>query len=1101
MAAPSVSGGFTLLEDCETSPGSGSGQAPIGPIGGTPSAFSSYAGYPFKGGIRSTGAGSANTSGSTTGDKGAIYSLGGNQDLSVANRLAVIHVTTSSKFMKAFASNGGIMMYANSNSTGTQEAAWSLFGSDNTPIGNFSAFVVNVSRSTNSYLHAGTFAPSAVSHIGLLANYTLTTSYSTESIDSVGYVDPYILLDGTVGDKCTFKDITDQIYTDYARVNESPTENIHLCMFGWGAGNGSTETHTAENLKTWEFAKTANFSELWGKAHINDNDLGYEENASANCTTSFVLCNWISETPFYWNSIGSTAATISYTSCVIQNAGDVTIVDGHTFDTVTFDSCSTINATDPTFTSVIIKDSTSTVALDITDASNIASATLSGNTTAMRFDFAGTASVTLTDVTFSSNTTDIEYTGSGVLTVTIDGGTTPTTNASGSGSIVVVAPTFDLTVDSSESASQIHVYTTTTQTILDSEASAAQLVYTHSNETVDITVLKDGFIPYRQTGLVLSGNLTVDVQLVASREYDSGHSLTYPTDASWASNQLTVPTFGVTGQGVFSLIMEAFKSETALRNTAFNIEMDGANSLYLVEDAEGASDASIENLIDCGCQYLDTSSAITATWSGVKSVGTATGFQGEYQQIDGTTTTDARATGVFNELIKVYGDASHGNFDYTDHLVLKYQPNTYREARSDVLADFGISVLAPTLYIVAMEPQAIDITSGDPAISITITDHTGAPLVVGGKSFDYEIVDNGANDGEAILRELNYNLSLGTGSYQGKDHFNWHEMALLSGSTYETVYGPIEGLAGLHGVYVSRSSADHPDFTRHQSNDGTYYVKPITANASISTIVSGSRVRIYNETTATETYNDVPGTSFSDSYTEGTTYTAGDVISIYITQISTTTAQAEYSTSVIASSTGWSVVAAQVSDDVYDTNGIDGSTLTGRFTADYVNDEIDFATATNFTGPEIYAFYMYSLTTASGIENFFGGFTALDAGNYRNNNAVVGMKLDNTTTTEVWQTDTSRIFRADETRPIRNPTSGGGGIDVNWQNVVYVVTAGSGLTAGQAAELTSASAAADVKTTTDQLVFTKANELDINVQSVNGTTISGAGTELDPWGP
>ena len=40
-----------------------------------------------------------------------------------------------------------------------------------------------------------------------------------------------------------------------------------------------------------------------------------------------------------------------------------------------------------------------------------------------------------------------------------------------------------------------------------------------------------------------------------------------------------------------------------------------------------------------------------------------------------------------------------------------------------------------------------------------------------------------------------------------------------------------------------------------------------------------------------------------------------------------------------------------------------------------------------------------------------------------------------------------------------------------------------------------------VKVKTDDLTFTKANELDTNLQSVDGTTITGSGTELDPWGP
>jgi hypothetical protein len=668
--------------------------------------------------------------------------------------------------------------------------------------------------------------------------------------------------------------------------------------------------------------------------------------------------------------------------------------------------------------------------------------------------------------------------------------------------LTVVTPTYDLTVDASESGCQIHVYTTGTQTIIDSEASASQLVYTHSNETVDITVLKDGYIPYRQTGLVLSGNVGVDVQLVASREYDASHGLTYTTDASWSRslNQLTVPTWGVTGQAVFSLMLESFRTETSLYNTDFNLQMDGVNSLYLVDGAEGASDASIENLIECGCAYLDSSGATTASWVGVKSVGTATGFTGEYQQVEGSGTTDARATGIFNEVVKMYGDVSHGNFDYTGHLVMKYQPNGYRETRVDVLDSYGISALSPTLYIVAMQPVTISAATGDPALTLTVTDHGASPVTWNSKDFSITVTADAADSGENILRELNYNLSLDA-TYNGKDPFNWPEMVLEAGTAYETLRGITEGGTGaaLKGVRVVDGSGNpHPDFTRMQADDGTYYTVPVTANIAITGIEAGSRLRIYNETTATETHNAVvAGTSYSQSYTDGTTYSSGDVITIYLAYQSGATAKLAYSTSTVASTSGWSAIASQEDDSVYNTNGIDGSTIT-KFTADYVNDEIDVTTASNFTGPEVYAFYVAALMTADGIRNSFDGFTALDEGNYRNNVSVVSMKLDNTTTTEVWQTDSSRLFRSDDTRPVRHPTSGGGGIDVNWKNVVYVVTAGSGLTAGQQAELT---AAASVKVTTDQLTFTKANELDINVQSVNGTSIAGSGTELDPWGP
>ena len=433
------------------------------------------------------------------------------------------------------------------------------------------------------------------------------------------------------------------------------------------------------------------------------------------------------------------------------------------------------------------------------------------------------------------------------ITVQLAAGISTTTSTAG-GSITISAPTDDFTITSSETGSTIRIFTTATQTLLDS-ATGSSLVFTHTGQTVDYTVQKAGFIPQRFTGVTLSGTSSTTINLVASREYDSSHGLTYTTDASWSRslNELTVPTWGVTAQGVFSLMIDSFIAETALRNTAFNLEMDGAASLYLVEDAEGATDASIENMIEAGVEYLSAAVATTASWSGIKSSGTATGFTGEFQQIDGTTTTDARASGIFNEVIKTYGDASHGNFDYRGHLVLKYQPNGYRESRSDVLSDYGISTLSPILYIVAMEPVAIAAATGDPAITITIVDHTGAPLVVGTKSFDYEVQDGGANSGTNILREINYNLSLDA-TYQGKDPFNWPEIVGELGSAYDTIQGLVEGVAGDHGFYVSRGGSDHPDFTRFQSNDGTYYTPAVTATASTLGLIANSYIQAINDT-------------------------------------------------------------------------------------------------------------------------------------------------------------------------------------------------------------------------------------------------------------
>jgi hypothetical protein len=100
----------------------------------------------------------------------------------------------------------------------------------------------------------------------------------------------------------------------------------------------------------------------------------------------------------------------------------------------------------------------------------------------------------------------------------------------------------------------------------------------------------------------------------------------------------------------------------------------------------------------------------------------------------------------------------------------------------------------------------------------------------------------------------------------------------------------------------------------------------------------------------------------------------------------------------------------------------------------------------DFTGANLYAFLIYTQTTEDGIRNFFGGITALDAGNLQINTSIVSIFLDNSTALFIYQNDAIRIFRSDGAYPARTVTTGGGGIDVNWNSNVYVGEAPDALT-------------------------------------------------------
>jgi hypothetical protein len=206
------------------------------------------------------------------------------------------------------------------------------------------------------------------------------------------------------------------------------------------------------------------------------------------------------------------------------------------------------------------------------------------------------------------------------------------------------------------------------------------------------------------------------------------------------------------------------------------------------------------------------------------------------------------------------------------------------------------------------------------------------------------------------------------------------------------------------------------------------------ATVSAPNLLAGTRVRLLNTTNNIEMYNDVlASTGFSESFI----YLGNKNITLTATYVSGTTAKLGLSASGIFTDAGATFLNSQVDDTVYNSYGLNGSTVTG-FTADYVQDDVNLSMATNFTAANLYAWWIYNTTTEDGIRKFFGGVTALDEGNIRINSSVISLFLDNTTSSFIYQADTIRLFRSDNVYPARTTTTGGGGISVNWNTNVYV---------------------------------------------------------------
>ena len=182
---------------------------------------------------------------------------------------------------------------------------------------------------------------------------------------------------------------------------------------------------------------------------------------------------------------------------------------------------------------------------------------------------------------------------------------------------------------------------------------------------------------------------------------------------------------------------------------------------------------------------------------------------------------------------------------------------------------------------------------------------------------------------------------------------------------------------------------------------------------SIINISPGSRVRVFNTTTGNEIANEqVAGSTYTGTYSEGTTFSDGDTITVTIAKED----KLDFTAVVGDTGVGWTVIADQKPDTVYEGLFIDGTTIT-KFSADYTVPDVTLLAAEDFTFSEFYAWYKCNLNeSAEAMRTLFGALVAEDAANFRIITSVADLFLDNDVTQSVKQTDNRRIYRDSRVR-------------------------------------------------------------------------------------
>jgi len=169
-----------------------------------------------------------------------------------------------------------------------------------------------------------------------------------------------------------------------------------------------------------------------------------------------------------------------------------------------------------------------------------------------------------------------------------------------------------------------------------------------------------------------------------------------------------------------------------------------------------------------------------------------------------------------------------------------------------------------------------------------------------------------------------------------------------------------------------------------------------TLQYDVNGLIAGSNVQIYNQTKDTEIFiGIVSGTSIQGSYIEGEDFSTGDTISINTANTNGLVAYKENTSTVIASGAGWSSLLSQELSPTYNSNGIDGSTVTG-IVLDVPNIHFDIDEADNIiSAQEIYAWYKNELMTEEGLRTIYKAIIPNSQYRYAVDPSVVAMEFEN----------------------------------------------------------------------------------------------------------
>jgi hypothetical protein len=298
-------------------------------------------------------------------------------------------------------------------------------------------------------------------------------------------------------------------------------------------------------------------------------------------------------------------------------------------------------------------------------------------------------------------------------------------------------------------------------------------------------------------------------------------------------------TGGVTGQCLYSWLKERWKANDDYIKFPFPMEAITPEQFEFINGWLPFDDATRKLIRTAGWAEKNAAGAVLRQYMGVVSLGDLGETDQPYYRFGSASATDFAYEGPVNEAIQIFGDASNGNFNFTDGTPLDI---FCREQGKTYTASNNTAIGAPTLtYITYRFPLSngvdLNIDASDVTISttapwtnITIEYYgTNQDRDIGGTDYPFRIIiDSDASaTTQQIYEKIQYllrqdvDIDSGAGTVNGKTA---DELLRFVGPT----------LVGAFSVFVDNLNANFLNAVEYIDQNGVTRTYPFVAAGTIN---------------------------------------------------------------------------------------------------------------------------------------------------------------------------------------------------------------------------------------------------------------------------